>query len=76
MSLIGLVLHELAANATRFGAWSEGADGQVGLHWKRAAGNLVLTWVETGGPDMGGAPAVTGSGMHAVLTVPIKGKRM
>ena len=62
MSLIGLVLHELAANATRFGAWSEGADGQVSLDWKRENGNVILTWVETGGPEVDGAPAETGPG--------------
>ena len=62
MSLIGLVLHELAANATRFGPWSEGADGQVSLNWERRDGNAVLTWIETGGPKLDGPPDSTGTG--------------
>ncbi|WP_425341865.1 PAS domain-containing protein [Citromicrobium bathyomarinum] len=62
MSLIGLVLHELAANATRFGAWSEGADGQVSLDWQRRDGAVVLTWIETGGPRVDGPPEQKGTG--------------
>mgnify|MGYP005811321317 CR=1 FL=1 len=62
MSLIGLVLHELAANATRFGAWSEGADGQVSLDWQRQGGDVVLTWIETGGPRVDGPPEQMGTG--------------
>ena len=62
MSLIGLVLHELAANATRFGAWADGYDGQVSLDWQRDGGNVVLTWIETGGPGLDGPPDRSGTG--------------
>lgn len=62
MSLIGLVLHELAANATRYGAWAEGADGQVSLDWQRKDGVVVLTWVESGGPRVQGLPDKSGTG--------------
>ena len=62
MSLIGLVLHELAANATRYGAWAEGYDGQVSVDWQRRDGNAVLTWIETGGAPISGAPAHSGTG--------------
>ncbi|WP_370178459.1 PAS domain-containing protein [Alteriqipengyuania sp.] len=62
MSLIGLVLHELAANATRYGAWADGADGQVKLDWQRQGGNVVLTWTESGGRRLDGPPAQTGTG--------------
>ena len=62
VSVIGLVLHELAANATRFGAWSEGAEGQVSVDWQREGGNVVLTWIETGGPEVSGPPAQSGTG--------------
>ncbi len=62
MSLIGLVLHELAANATRYGAWTEGAGGQVQLDWQRHGGDVVLTWIETGGPRLDGPPAARGTG--------------
>jgi len=62
MSLIGLVLHELAANATRFGAWAGEANGQVKLDWQRRGGDVVLTWIETGGPRIEGEPRVSGTG--------------
>ena len=62
MSVVGLVLHELAANATRYGAWAEGADGQVKLDWERRGGDVVLTWTESGGRRLDGPPARTGTG--------------
>ncbi|GAB5349826.1 PAS domain-containing protein [Alteriqipengyuania sp. 357] len=62
MSLIGLVLHELAANATRFGAWADGHEGQVSLNWERDGGDVVLTWIETGGPVLDGPPEQIGTG--------------
>lgn len=66
MSLIGLVLHELAANATRFGAWAENGagdgDGTVSLNWEREGSNVVLTWIETGGPRVDGPPDEAGTG--------------
>ena len=62
MSLIGLVLHELAANATRYGAWSGDTDGQVSLDWQRHGGDVVLTWIETGGPRIAGEPESSGTG--------------
>lgn len=47
---IGVVLHELATNAAKYGALSSPA-GSVQVEWSRAAnGNLVLHWMETGGP--------------------------
>lgn len=51
---LGLVLHELTVNASRFGALS--ADGGlVSIAWSRTAeGRLELTWRETGGPKVGG----------------------
>tara|TARA_B100001179_G_scaffold168971_2_gene124717 strand:+ start:1224 stop:2264 length:1041 start_codon:yes stop_codon:yes gene_type:complete len=62
MSLIGLVLHELAANATRYGAWADDADGQVKLDWQRHGGEVVLTWTESGGRRLDGPPSRTGTG--------------
>ncbi|MEW9856161.1 PAS domain-containing protein [Novosphingobium sp. M1R2S20] len=69
VSVVGLVLHELAANATKFGAWScEG--GRVELDWRGSSGegpcNLVLTWREYGGPDIPLAPQQGGTGTQIV----------
>ncbi len=49
-----MALHEMAVNATRFGAWST-PDGRVALSWGAETGvdgaeRLVVTWRETGGP--------------------------
>lgn len=52
---LGLALHELAANAARFGAFSADA-GCVTIAWERmqsACGEvLVLDWCEEGGPPV------------------------
>ena len=52
---LGLVLHELATNAVKYGAWST-AGGRVILDWKAEQGSgspepmLSMTWQEAGGP--------------------------
>jgi len=47
---IAVTLHELATNATKYGALS-GADGRVDLQWSHDAdGLLKLRWMESGGP--------------------------
>lgn len=50
---LGLVLHELATNASKYGAFSNGT-GKVTVSWQiqtdDAARTLYLTWVERGGP--------------------------
>ena len=60
----GLVLHELATNAAKYGAFSV-ATGRVLLSWsldKRDAGRrLRITWQESGGPPVI-PPAKTGFG--------------
>jgi PAS domain S-box-containing protein len=49
---LGLVLHELAVNASRFGALSR-RDGLVSIAWSRTPeGRLELTWLESGGPEV------------------------
>ena len=47
---IGLALHELATNASKYGALS-GATGHVTMKWGATKeGTFVLEWRETGGP--------------------------
>ena len=59
---LGLTLHELASNAVRHGALStEG--GRVRVTWGSAGKEgLHLTWDESGGPALTGAPTTQGKG--------------
>jgi two-component sensor histidine kinase len=49
---LGIILHELASNAARFGALSTDK-GRVRIAWQIANGEVHLDWVETGGPPVG-----------------------
>jgi PAS domain S-box-containing protein len=46
---IGLVIHELAANAAVHGALSQ-RRGRLGISWVPRSSGLTLTWIERGGP--------------------------
>lgn len=66
---IGLALHELGTNATKYGAWSV-PEGRVDLTWTwnpapDDAGTLRVTWRERGGPPVA-EPAGKGFG-HVVI---------
>jgi len=46
---VALALHELATNATKYGALS-GPEGRVSLEWKPVGTSIELRWSEHGGP--------------------------
>lgn len=46
---LGMVFHELATNAAKYGALSS-HDGHVQVSWRVFDCRLVLTWTEAGGP--------------------------
>jgi PAS domain S-box-containing protein len=64
---LAMVLHELATNATKYGALSV-PRGMVAIRWSLIAGEpdrLDLVWQETGGPAVA-APARTGFGTRLI----------
>ncbi len=50
-SVLALTLHELASNASKYGALSV-TEGRVELNWERSGDSMVLTWVERNGPTV------------------------
>ncbi|TCH98250.1 histidine kinase [Roseococcus sp. SYP-B2431] len=62
---LGLIVHELATNAAKHGALSA-PGGRVRISWRLdEAGQLRLSWVESGGPPVA-PPATTGYGTHLI----------
>jgi PAS domain S-box-containing protein len=62
---IAVVVHELATNASKYGALSN-AKGRIRLTWSRSAdGQLVLHWIESGGPKVN-APERQGFGSRLI----------
>jgi len=62
---IALAIHELATNASKYGALSTD-EGRVEIRWQRPDDRLVVTWVERGGPPVEKAPKVTGYGSRLI----------
>jgi two-component sensor histidine kinase len=58
---ITLLVHELATNASKYGALTA-LDGKVQVTTVVNDGTLELCWVEDGGPEVTGAPDQTGFG--------------
>lgn len=58
---LALLLHELATNAAKYGAFST-PQGQVSLNWLIEADRLLLTWSEAGGPPIDTTPDTKGFG--------------
>jgi PAS domain S-box-containing protein len=65
---LGLVLHELATNAAKYGALSVDA-GRVEIDWnlegQEGEASLTLAWIESGGPHVE-APTTTGFGSKVI----------
>jgi two-component sensor histidine kinase len=64
-----MALHELATNATKYGALSAPA-GRVGISWRTDTdvGLLRLRWEECGGPPVTAPPSRRGFGSRLVET--------
>ena len=73
ISAIGLTLHELATNATKYGALSNEA-GRVEIVWshvkdKLERSSLEIVWTERGGPELDGPPDTGGTGFDIADTL-------
>ena len=65
---MAVVCHELATNATKYGALSVG-DGHVAVVWTLTAdGRLVLSWTETDGPPVA-VPTREGFGTRILKSI-------
>jgi PAS domain S-box-containing protein len=64
--VVAMALHELATNAVKYGALSNGA-GRVSIAWERQcqANRVKLVWQEIGGPEVS-PPKQKGFGSHLI----------
>ena len=63
--MVAMALHELATNAVKYGALSNG-EGRVSIAWERCQANrLKLIWQESGGPEVN-PPKQQGFGSHLI----------
>jgi two-component sensor histidine kinase len=67
---IALVFRELATNAVKHGALVKDA-GVVEIAWQVGDGRLALTWRESGGALVAGAPSASGFGTRLVHRLPV-----
>ncbi|WP_394729635.1 PAS domain-containing protein [Altererythrobacter sp. GH1-8] len=67
VSVVGLTLHELSANATKYGAWSR-EGGVVTVEWETTASakELRVSWQERGGPQINRDEIRPGTGSEIV----------
>jgi two-component sensor histidine kinase len=61
---LGLVVHELATNAGKYGSLSA-REGRIRIEWRMDEGEFLLTWTERGGPPVA-APSRKGFGTLVV----------
>jgi two-component sensor histidine kinase len=64
---IGMALHELATNASKYGALSA-AEGTIDVNWSQDDDTFSLAWTERGGPPLE-APQSTGFGTFVLKTM-------
>ena len=64
---VTLLLHELATNAVKYGALGP-SGGVVSLAWRHEGADVVITWSESGGPPLAGAPRLEGFGSRLTRT--------
>jgi PAS domain S-box-containing protein len=62
---LSMALHELATNATKYGALSR-AEGSVRVTWRLAEERLLIRWEETGGPPVEAQPGRRGFGTRVI----------
>jgi two-component system CheB/CheR fusion protein len=67
---LGMVLHELATNAAKYGALSV-PQGRLTIRWEKEeeaqdAAHLILRWTEKGGPPVIGTPERRGFGSELI----------
>ncbi|MEP6869029.1 MAG: PAS domain-containing protein, partial [Novosphingobium sp.] len=67
ITTVALVIHELATNAAKYGAFSN-LDGRVDVLWFVEKGCLELSWSEHGGPAIAGPPEQEGFGSKLART--------
>ncbi|MEL6528734.1 MAG: PAS domain-containing protein [Pseudomonadota bacterium] len=67
ISIVGLILHEFAANATKHGAWRT-ETGKVTVNWRQSDDGSLLevTWAEDGGPAVDADSISSGTGTAIV----------
>ncbi|WP_338447284.1 CHASE domain-containing protein [Pelagerythrobacter marensis] len=63
---LGLAIHELATNASKYGALSV-PEGRVSVTWELEGKNVVrMEWAESGGPRLSGRPEWRGFGLDLI----------
>ncbi|TLG72651.1 chemotaxis protein CheB [Methylocystis sp. B8] len=64
---LGMVLYELATNASKYGALSDG-EGRVAIDWRLDADVFAMSWTERGGPPVA-PPERKGYGYNVIVTL-------
>ena len=63
--MLSIAIHELTTNAAKYGALSE-PQGHLEVCWSVEGGTVRMTWRETGGPLLAGAPESTSFGSQLI----------